>query len=188
MSSYLAQEVHLARRHEEILSQRSVLLQQMETYLGDKKTKKTWQTQAADAARKRNAALLNLGESEPEPILVCLSTGMAADGSVPTGLCAPKALPACEAWQPHQRDQVLLLDHSGLGVFKSQQGPHLTQSPSATKASEKMLKGRLQFSCLAVGSSRSSRRSDGAMRCFVAENQTREMSLLPGLRWCTSSF
>ncbi|OPJ81006.1 hypothetical protein AV530_004366 [Patagioenas fasciata monilis] len=59
MSSYLAQEVHLARRHEEILSQRSELLQQMETYLGDKKTKKTWQTQAADAACKRNAALLN---------------------------------------------------------------------------------------------------------------------------------
>ncbi|XP_014802299.1 PREDICTED: uncharacterized protein C3orf14 homolog [Calidris pugnax] len=59
MSSYLTQEVHLARRHEEILSQRSELLQQMETYLGDKKTKKTWQTQAADAARKRNAALLN---------------------------------------------------------------------------------------------------------------------------------
>ncbi|XP_046756037.1 uncharacterized protein C3orf14 homolog isoform X2 [Gallus gallus] len=59
MSSYLAQEVHLARRHEEILSQRSALLQQMETYLGDKKTKKTWQTQAADAARRRNAALLN---------------------------------------------------------------------------------------------------------------------------------
>ncbi|KFQ12900.1 Uncharacterized protein C3orf14, partial [Leptosomus discolor] len=60
MSSYLAQEVHLARRHEEILSQRSELLQQMETYLGDKKTKKTWQTQAADAAHKRNAALLNI--------------------------------------------------------------------------------------------------------------------------------
>ncbi|KFU89153.1 Uncharacterized protein C3orf14, partial [Chaetura pelagica] len=59
MSSYLAQEAHLARRHEEILSQRSELLQQMETYLGDKKTKKTWQTQAADAAHKRNAALLN---------------------------------------------------------------------------------------------------------------------------------
>ncbi|XP_069722090.1 centrosomal protein 15 [Phaenicophaeus curvirostris] len=59
MSSYLAQEVHLARRHEEILSRRSELLRQMETYLGDKKTKKTWQTQAADTARKRNAALLN---------------------------------------------------------------------------------------------------------------------------------
>ncbi|KAM9227484.1 centrosomal protein 15 [Leptosomus discolor] len=65
MSSYLAQEVHLARRHEEILSQRSELLQQMETYLGDKKTKKTWQTQAADAAHKRNAALLNdIGAAE----------------------------------------------------------------------------------------------------------------------------
>ncbi|XP_054243604.1 uncharacterized protein C3orf14 homolog [Indicator indicator] len=59
MSSYLAQELHLARRHKEILSQRSELLQQMEAYLGDKKTKKTWQTQAADAAHKRNAALLN---------------------------------------------------------------------------------------------------------------------------------
>ncbi|KFQ80165.1 Uncharacterized protein C3orf14, partial [Phaethon lepturus] len=59
MSSYLAQEVHLARRHEQILSQRSELLQQMETYLGDKKTKKTWQTEAVDAAHKRNAALLN---------------------------------------------------------------------------------------------------------------------------------
>ncbi|XP_071612297.1 centrosomal protein 15 isoform X2 [Heliangelus exortis] len=59
MSSYLAQEIHLARRHEEILSQRLELLQQMETYLGDKKTKKTWQTQAADAAHERNAALLN---------------------------------------------------------------------------------------------------------------------------------
>ncbi|XP_068010359.1 centrosomal protein 15 [Melanerpes formicivorus] len=59
MSSYVSQELHLARRRKEILSQRSELLQQMETYLGDKKTKKTWQTQAADAAHKRNAALLN---------------------------------------------------------------------------------------------------------------------------------
>ncbi|KAI1234537.1 hypothetical protein IHE44_0003592 [Lamprotornis superbus] len=42
-----------------VLNKRSELLQQMETYLRDKKTKKTWQTQAADAARKRNAALLN---------------------------------------------------------------------------------------------------------------------------------
>ncbi|EMP30096.1 Putative protein C3orf14 [Chelonia mydas] len=41
------------------LSQRSVLLQQMENHLGDKKTEKTSQTQAADAAYKRNAALLN---------------------------------------------------------------------------------------------------------------------------------
>ncbi|XP_040425278.1 uncharacterized protein C3orf14 homolog isoform X1 [Cygnus olor] len=122
MSSYLAQEVHLARRHEEILSQRSVLLRQMETYLGDKKTKKTWQTQAADAARKRNAALLNLGESEPEPILVRLSTGMAADGSIPTGLCAPEALPACEAWQRRGRVQVLPLDFSGPGASRESAG------------------------------------------------------------------
>ncbi|XP_074813471.1 centrosomal protein 15 isoform X1 [Natator depressus] len=59
MASYLAQEVQLARRHDKILSQRSVLLQQMENHLGDKKTEKTSQTQAADAAYKRNAALLN---------------------------------------------------------------------------------------------------------------------------------
>ncbi|XP_075794588.1 centrosomal protein 15 isoform X2 [Pelodiscus sinensis] len=59
MASYLAQEVQLARRHDEILSQRSVLLQQMETHLGDKKTEKTLQMLAADAAYKRNTALLN---------------------------------------------------------------------------------------------------------------------------------
>ncbi|XP_065264673.1 centrosomal protein 15 isoform X2 [Emys orbicularis] len=59
MASYLAQEVQLARRHDKILSQRLVLLQQMENHLGDKKTEKTSQTQAADAAYKRNAALLN---------------------------------------------------------------------------------------------------------------------------------
>ncbi|XP_035759694.1 uncharacterized protein C3orf14 homolog [Egretta garzetta] len=74
MSSYLAQEVHLARRHEEILSQRSELLQQMETYLGDKKTKKTWQTQAADAAHKRNAALLNYGDHFSRLGLSCTGT------------------------------------------------------------------------------------------------------------------
>ncbi|XP_073207077.1 centrosomal protein 15 isoform X2 [Lepidochelys kempii] len=59
MASYLAQEVQLARRHDKILSQRSVLLQQMENHLGDKKTEKMSQTQAADAAYKRNAALLS---------------------------------------------------------------------------------------------------------------------------------
>ncbi|XP_028575392.2 centrosomal protein 15 [Podarcis muralis] len=59
MASYLAQEVQLAKRHEEILSQRMVLLQQMESHLGDKEAEKTWQIQEADAARKRNVALLN---------------------------------------------------------------------------------------------------------------------------------
>ncbi|XP_067396211.1 centrosomal protein 15 isoform X1 [Emydura macquarii macquarii] len=70
MASYLAKEVQLARRHEEILSQRLVLLQQMENHLGDKKTEKTWQTQAADAASKRNAALLNR-----HPLSILVSVG-----------------------------------------------------------------------------------------------------------------
>lgn len=42
---------------------------------------------------------------------------------------------------------------------ESQRGPRLTQSPPATKASKKMMKGRLLFSCLAV---------DGAMRYFIS--------------------
>lgn len=36
------------------------MLQQMENHLGNKETEKTWQAQAADAAYKRNAALLNV--------------------------------------------------------------------------------------------------------------------------------
>uniref|UniRef100_A0A8D0DVG7 Centrosomal protein 15 n=1 Tax=Salvator merianae TaxID=96440 RepID=A0A8D0DVG7_SALMN len=59
MSSYLAQEVQLAKRHEDILARRSALLQQMESHLGDKEAAKTWQMQEADAAHKRNVALLN---------------------------------------------------------------------------------------------------------------------------------
>ncbi|XP_054833765.1 uncharacterized protein C3orf14 homolog [Eublepharis macularius] len=59
MASYLAQEVQLAKRHEEILSQRSVLLQQMENHLGDREAEKTWQMQEADSAHKRNVVLLN---------------------------------------------------------------------------------------------------------------------------------
>ncbi|XP_042310206.1 uncharacterized protein C3orf14 homolog [Sceloporus undulatus] len=59
MASYLAREVQLAKRHEEILSQRLVLLQQMESHSGDKEAEKTWQMQEADAAHKRNVVLLN---------------------------------------------------------------------------------------------------------------------------------
>ncbi|KAH0630280.1 hypothetical protein JD844_013142 [Phrynosoma platyrhinos] len=59
MASYLAREVQLAKRHEEILSQRLVLLQQMESHHGDKEAEKTWQMQEADAAHKRNVVLLN---------------------------------------------------------------------------------------------------------------------------------
>lgn len=43
--------------------------------------------------------LPQLGESEPEPILVCLSTGMVTNGSIPARLYAPKTLPACEEWR-----------------------------------------------------------------------------------------
>ncbi|XP_066473350.1 centrosomal protein 15 [Tiliqua scincoides] len=59
MASHLAQEVQLAKRHEEIVSQRLVLLQQMENHLRDKEAEKTWQTQEADTAHKRNTVLLN---------------------------------------------------------------------------------------------------------------------------------
>ncbi|XP_048346515.1 uncharacterized protein C3orf14 homolog [Sphaerodactylus townsendi] len=59
MASFLAQEVQLAKRHEEILSQRSVLLQQMENHLGDREAAKTWQMQEANAAHKRNLVLTN---------------------------------------------------------------------------------------------------------------------------------
>ncbi|XP_026577572.1 uncharacterized protein C3orf14 homolog isoform X1 [Pseudonaja textilis] len=60
MASYLAQEIQLAKQHEEILSRRLVLLQQMESHLRDKDAEQAWHTQEADAAHKRNVSLLNL--------------------------------------------------------------------------------------------------------------------------------
>lgn len=45
--------------------------------------------------------LPQLGESEPEPILVCLSTGMVTNGSIPARLYAPKALPAVRSGERH---------------------------------------------------------------------------------------
>lgn len=42
------------------LSRRLVLLQQMESHLRDKDAEQTWHTQEADAAHKRNLALLNV--------------------------------------------------------------------------------------------------------------------------------
>ncbi|XP_053157623.1 uncharacterized protein C3orf14 homolog isoform X5 [Hemicordylus capensis] len=68
MASYLAQEVQLAKRHEEIVSQRLVLLQQMGDHLGDKDAEKTWQMQEADAAHKRNVVLLNAIEAAGEKL------------------------------------------------------------------------------------------------------------------------
>ncbi|XP_026535399.1 uncharacterized protein C3orf14 homolog isoform X3 [Notechis scutatus] len=59
MASYLAQEIQLAKQHEEILSRRLVLLQQMESHLRDKDAEQAWHTQEADAAHQRNVSLLN---------------------------------------------------------------------------------------------------------------------------------
>ncbi|XP_013916411.1 PREDICTED: uncharacterized protein C3orf14 homolog isoform X2 [Thamnophis sirtalis] len=58
MASYLAQEIQLAKQHEEIVSRRLVLLQQMESHLRDKDAEQAWHTQEADAAHKRNVSLL----------------------------------------------------------------------------------------------------------------------------------
>ncbi|XP_013916412.1 PREDICTED: uncharacterized protein C3orf14 homolog isoform X3 [Thamnophis sirtalis] len=63
MASYLAQEIQLAKQHEEIVSRRLVLLQQMESHLRDKDAEQAWHTQEADAAHKRNVSLLKIPTS-----------------------------------------------------------------------------------------------------------------------------
>ncbi|XP_039182590.1 uncharacterized protein C3orf14 homolog [Crotalus tigris] len=68
MASYLAQEIQLAKQHEEILSRRLVLLQQMESHLRDKDAEQAWHTQEADAAHKRNVSLLNDIEAEAKKL------------------------------------------------------------------------------------------------------------------------
>ncbi|XP_006158097.1 uncharacterized protein C3orf14 homolog isoform X1 [Tupaia chinensis] len=58
MTSLLAQEIRLSKRHEEIVSQRLKLLLQMETKCGDQNTERASQLQAAETALKRNLDLL----------------------------------------------------------------------------------------------------------------------------------
>ncbi|XP_057562623.1 uncharacterized protein C3orf14 homolog isoform X1 [Hippopotamus amphibius kiboko] len=58
MTSLFAQEIHLSKRHEEIVSQRLMLLQQMENKLGDQNKEKAPQMQAAETALQRNLSLL----------------------------------------------------------------------------------------------------------------------------------
>ncbi|KAM5280082.1 centrosomal protein 15 [Ctenodactylus gundi] len=58
MTSLITQEIRLSKRHEEIVSQRLMILQQMENKFGDQKTEKASQLQAAEAAFKRNLSLL----------------------------------------------------------------------------------------------------------------------------------
>ncbi|XP_014648916.1 PREDICTED: uncharacterized protein C3orf14 homolog isoform X1 [Ceratotherium simum simum] len=58
MTSLFAQEIRLSKRHEEIVSQRLMLLQQMENKFGDQNKEKASQMQAAETAFKRNLSLL----------------------------------------------------------------------------------------------------------------------------------
>ncbi|XP_059519075.1 centrosomal protein 15 kDa isoform X1 [Myotis daubentonii] len=58
MTSLFAQEIRLSKRHEEIVSQRLKLLQQMESKFEDQNKEKAAQIQAAEAAFKRNLRLL----------------------------------------------------------------------------------------------------------------------------------
>ncbi|XP_036187592.1 uncharacterized protein C3orf14 homolog isoform X1 [Myotis myotis] len=58
MTSLFAQEIRLSKRHEEIVSQRLKLLQQMESKFEDQNKEKASQIQAAEAAFKRNFRLL----------------------------------------------------------------------------------------------------------------------------------
>ncbi|XP_003363157.1 centrosomal protein 15 isoform X2 [Equus przewalskii] len=58
MNSLFAQEIRLSKRHEEIVSQRLMLLQQMENKFGDQNKEKASQMQAAETAFKRNLSLL----------------------------------------------------------------------------------------------------------------------------------
>ncbi|XP_024906605.1 uncharacterized protein C3orf14 homolog isoform X1 [Pteropus alecto] len=58
MTSFFTQEIRLSKRHEEIVSQRLMLLQQMESKFGDQNKEKASQIQAAETAFKRNLSLL----------------------------------------------------------------------------------------------------------------------------------
>ncbi|XP_042140317.1 centrosomal protein 15 [Peromyscus maniculatus bairdii] len=58
MTSLFTQEVHLSKRHEEIVSQRLMLLQKMKNNLGDQNTERACLLQATETASKRNLSLL----------------------------------------------------------------------------------------------------------------------------------
>ncbi|XP_007529227.1 centrosomal protein 15 kDa isoform X1 [Erinaceus europaeus] len=58
MTSLIAQEIRLSKRHEEIISQRLMLLQQMQNKLEGQNKEKVSQIQAAEVAFERNRSLL----------------------------------------------------------------------------------------------------------------------------------
>lgn len=57
MTSLFTQEVHLSKRHEEIVSQRLMLLQKMKNKFGDQSTERA-SLQATETACRRNLRLL----------------------------------------------------------------------------------------------------------------------------------
>ncbi|XP_052590092.1 uncharacterized protein C3orf14 homolog isoform X3 [Peromyscus californicus insignis] len=58
MTSLFTQEVHLSKRHEEIVSQRLMLLQKRKNNFGDQNTERACLLQATETASKRNLSLL----------------------------------------------------------------------------------------------------------------------------------
>ncbi|ERE88889.1 hypothetical protein H671_1g2728 [Cricetulus griseus] len=58
MTSLITQEIHLSKRHEEIVSQRLMLLQKMKNNFGDQNTERACLLQATETASKRNLSLL----------------------------------------------------------------------------------------------------------------------------------
>ncbi|KAL1785886.1 hypothetical protein HispidOSU_010310 [Sigmodon hispidus] len=58
MTSLFTQEIHLSKRHEEIVSQRLMLLQKMKNNFGDQNIERASLLQATETASKRNQNLL----------------------------------------------------------------------------------------------------------------------------------
>ncbi|XP_052046302.1 uncharacterized protein C3orf14 homolog isoform X2 [Apodemus sylvaticus] len=58
MTSLFTQEIHLSKRHEEIVSQRLMLLQKMKNKFGDQNAERTSLLQATEIASRRNLQLL----------------------------------------------------------------------------------------------------------------------------------
>ncbi|XP_036122967.1 uncharacterized protein C3orf14 homolog isoform X3 [Molossus molossus] len=72
MTSLFAQEIRLSKRHEEILSRRLKLLQQMKSKFGDQNKEKASQIQAAETAFKRNLSLLKDIEAAEKSLQTCI--------------------------------------------------------------------------------------------------------------------
>ncbi|XP_067907698.1 centrosomal protein 15 isoform X2 [Heterodontus francisci] len=76
--SYLAHEVELSKRHEEILSLRTALLQQMEDQLECQMNEKKLQAVEFELANERNTSLLKANESPDLPGLAPIRKVMAS--------------------------------------------------------------------------------------------------------------